>query len=192
MRLVTNPASTGFGIGLNDKFEVVMFRRPFTELQHLWKLVGRIDVQNGKRNAPQESLAGKPDQHVVVFTHGPGHADTLERVIRLAENKDALVLEIVEMSALGRCCHFDEGRSIQSGSSCCNEQISKNPKNPTTAQSPLLTLPPHLHVAIRLARYEAHFNLQSCLKHVAQRTIRRSKAMSFLRASMPRSQRGER
>jgi hypothetical protein len=33
-----------------------MFRRPFAELQHLWKLVGRIDVQNGKRNAPKKAL----------------------------------------------------------------------------------------------------------------------------------------
>ena len=50
-----------------------------------------------------------------------GMADVFEGVIRLAENKDALVLELIEMSALGRCHHFDEGRSIQLGSSCCND-----------------------------------------------------------------------
>jgi hypothetical protein len=56
-------------------------------------------MQDRKGYAPEESLARKPDQNVGVLTHRPGHGDIFEGVIRLAENKDASILEIVEMSA---------------------------------------------------------------------------------------------
>src|SRR4030095_16624534 len=55
----------------------------------------------------------------------PGHGDIFESVIRLAKNEDALVLEVVEMSALGRRHDFRKGRSIQSADACCKKGRAK-------------------------------------------------------------------
>src|SRR5438094_3838198 len=76
-----------------------MLYRPFEELQHFWKLVSRVDVQHRKRDAAEKRLARQPDENIGIFAHRPRHGDILEGVIRLAKNKNALVLELVEMSA---------------------------------------------------------------------------------------------
>src|SRR5690349_16707085 len=99
MRLVTDAARPGFGVYPHDKIEIVMFRRPLAKLEHFREFVSRVDMQDGKRNTSEESLACKPDENVRVLPHRPRHGDVLERVIRLAKNKNALVLEFVEMCA---------------------------------------------------------------------------------------------
>ena len=77
-----------------------MLLRPFPELEHLGKFVGGVDVENRERHPAEKRFSRQPDEHVRIFSHRPGHGDVLERVIRLAKNKNALVLEFVEMSAL--------------------------------------------------------------------------------------------
>ena len=61
VRLITNSARAGFGVDFNNQIEVVMLLRPFAEVEHLREFVGRVDMQNRKRNAPQEGFARKPD-----------------------------------------------------------------------------------------------------------------------------------
>src|SRR5262245_13488931 len=109
MRLVTNSLRARFSVDLNNQIEVVMFRCPFAKLQHLRKFVGRVDVQYRERNASKEGFASEPDQNIGVFAHRPRHGDVLEGVICLAKNKNALILEVVEMSALHWCNHFQVG-----------------------------------------------------------------------------------
>src|SRR6266481_5104348 len=101
VRLITNPTGAGFSIGFDDEIEIMVLPCPFAEFQHLRKFVGRVDMQDRKGNAPEESLAREPDKNVGVLTHRPGHGYVFEGVIRLAENKDALILDVVKMSA---CC----------------------------------------------------------------------------------------
>src|SRR5213594_2193854 len=99
VRLVPDSARTRFGIDFNNQIQVVIFRRPFAELEHFWKLVSRVDVQHRKRDAAEKRLARQPDENIGIFAHRPRHGDILEGVIRLAKNKNALVLELVEMGA---------------------------------------------------------------------------------------------
>src|SRR2546421_7433649 len=77
-----------------------MRRRPLAKFEHFGKFVFGVDVEHRERHAAEERFPRQPDQHVGIFPHRPWHADVLERVIRLAKNKNALVLELVEMSAL--------------------------------------------------------------------------------------------
>src|SRR6266436_3418879 len=77
-----------------------MLLRPLPELEQLGKFVGGVDVENRERHAAEKRFPRQPDQHVRILSHRPGHGDVLERVIRLAKNKNALVLEVVEMTAL--------------------------------------------------------------------------------------------
>src|SRR5207244_10666389 len=88
--------------------QLMLRPRPLPELEHLREFVSRVDVQNRKRHPTEERFPCQPDQHVRIFSHRPRHGDVLERVIRLAKNKNALVLEFVEMSAvrLGRHAGF--------------------------------------------------------------------------------------
>src|SRR6266487_1046026 len=99
MSLIPNAACTRFRVNFDDKIQIVMLSRPFAELQHFWKLVGRIDVQNWKRHAPEKRFACQPDENIGILSHRPWHGYVLEGVIRLAENENALVLEIIEMRA---------------------------------------------------------------------------------------------
>src|SRR6266567_8628604 len=99
MRFVPNPAFASFGINFYYKIEVVMLRGPFTKLQHLGKLVGCVNVQDRKRNFSKKRFTGEPDENIRILAHRPRHGDVLEGVIRLPKNKNALVLELVEMSA---------------------------------------------------------------------------------------------
>ena len=101
MRLVTDAALARLGVDFNDQIEIVMLRRPFAKLQHLGKFVGRVDVQKWERHFPKKRFAREPDENVRILPHRPRHGDVLERVIRLAKNKNALVLELVEMRAGG-------------------------------------------------------------------------------------------
>src|SRR5438105_15845750 len=100
MRFVPNPACASFGINFDDEIKLVMLRGPITKLQHLGKLVGRVDVQNGKWDLSKKRFASEPDENVGIFPHRPRHRDVLEGVIRLPKNENALVLELVEMSAV--------------------------------------------------------------------------------------------
>ena len=100
MRLVTDTARAGLLVDLNDEIEFVMRRRPFAKLEHLRKFISRIDVQNRKRNLSEKRFACEPDEDVRVLPHRPRHGDVLERVIGLAKNKDALVLQLIEMCAV--------------------------------------------------------------------------------------------
>src|SRR3982750_4260274 len=78
-----------------------MFRRPIAKLEHLGKLVGRVDVQYGKWHAAKERLVRQPDENVRILPHRPWHDDIFERVIRLAKNENALALERVEVGPCG-------------------------------------------------------------------------------------------
>lgn len=120
MRLVTNPAFARLGIDFDDQIEVVMLGRPLAELQHLGKFVGRVDVQHGKRNLSKKGFAREPDENIGILPHRPRHGDVFESVISLSKNKDALVLELIEMSAFDRRHDLDKSRSIHSRSSCRN------------------------------------------------------------------------
>src|SRR5205814_6293991 len=99
VRFVSNPAFAGFGINFDDKIEVVMLRRPFTKLQHFGELITRIDMQDRERNFPEKGFAGEPEENVGILPHRPWHGDVFKGVIRLSKNENALVLELVEMSA---------------------------------------------------------------------------------------------
>src|SRR6266481_9854486 len=100
VRFIPDTAGTRFGINFDDEIELVMLRGPFTKLQHLGKLVGRVDVQNGEWNLAKKRFAREPDENVRILSHRPRHGDIFEAVIRLAKNENALVLEVIEMSAL--------------------------------------------------------------------------------------------
>ena len=76
-----------------------MLRRPFTKLQHFGELISRIDMQDRERNFPEKGFAREPDKNVGILPHRPWHGDVFKRVICLAKNENALVLELVEMSA---------------------------------------------------------------------------------------------
>src|SRR5437016_6292179 len=82
-----------------------MLLRPFPELEHLGKFVGGVDVEDRERHPAEKRFSRQPDEHVRIFSHRPGHGNVLERVIRLAKNENTLVLEFVEMSALGCLLH---------------------------------------------------------------------------------------
>src|SRR5215468_1763706 len=88
-----------------------MLLRPFAEFEHLRKFVFGVDVQDRERHAAEERFPREPDQHVRIFPHRPRHTDVLERMIRLAKNENALVLEIVEMCPVR--CHWAKSVSIQ-------------------------------------------------------------------------------
>src|SRR5437879_13819847 len=64
VRFVSNPACTCFGVDFHNKIQVVMACRPFTELQHFWKLISRVDVQNRKWYASKKRFAREPDENV--------------------------------------------------------------------------------------------------------------------------------
>ena len=113
MRLITDTARARLGVDLDDEIEFVLLCCPFTKLQHFGKLIGGVDVQNGKRNLSKKRFAREPDENVGILAHRPRHGDVLEGVICLAKNENALVLEFVEMGAC-RSCH--RRRSIQSRS----------------------------------------------------------------------------
>jgi hypothetical protein len=96
MRFIADAApEAGLLVDLDDQVEVVLLGRPLAKLQHFGKLVGGIDMQDGEGDSPGERLLGKPDQDVGVFAHRPGHAQVPEGVIRLAEDVDALALQLV-------------------------------------------------------------------------------------------------
>ena len=97
MRLITDSTSASVGIDFYDYANAVMSDRPFTERQHFRKLVCRVDVQKGEWDFAEERFERQPKEHVRILTHRPGHGDVLERVVGFAENKNALVLESVEM-----------------------------------------------------------------------------------------------
>ena len=100
VRFIPDPAGTRFSINFDDEIELVMLRGPFPKLQHLGKLVGRVDMQNWKWNLSKKRFAGEPDENIGILPHRPRHGDVFERVIRLAKNENALVLEFIEMSAI--------------------------------------------------------------------------------------------
>ena len=102
MRFIADTARARFLIDLHDEVELVMLRRPFAKLEHLRKFVSRVDVQDRKRNFSEKRFQREPDEDVGILPHRPGHGDVLKRVIRLAKNEDALVLELIEMRAGGR------------------------------------------------------------------------------------------
>src|SRR6266699_4357378 len=77
-----------------------MLRGPFPKLQHLGKLIGRVNVQNRKWNLSKKRFAGEPDENIGILPHRPRHGDVFEGVIRLAKNENALVLEVIKMSAI--------------------------------------------------------------------------------------------
>jgi len=99
MRLVSDAALPRFGIDFDDQIKVMMLGRPFAELQHFGKLVGSVDMQNRKRYASGKGFAGEPNENIGIFSHRPRHGDIFESVIRLPKNKNALVLELIEMCA---------------------------------------------------------------------------------------------
>src|SRR2546423_10618450 len=98
MRLITDAALARLGVDLHDEFEVVVFCRRLEKFQHLGKLISGIDMQNRKRHATEKRFARQPNQNVRVFSHRPWHGNAFESVISLAKNKNALILELVEMS----------------------------------------------------------------------------------------------
>jgi hypothetical protein len=83
-------------------------------------------MQNGKRHLSKKRFAREPDENIGIFAHRPGHGDVFEGVIRLSENKNALVLELIEMRA-GGLRHDYGSRSIQSSASSCNGGGSSGP-----------------------------------------------------------------
>jgi len=111
MLLVANSALARFRIDFDEQIEVGMLRRSCAKLQHLRKCKGGVDVQNGKRNLSEKGFAGKPDENVGILSHRPWHGDIFERVIRLAKNENALVLQLVEMRAV----QFGHDRSLIEG-----------------------------------------------------------------------------
>ena len=120
MRLVTNSALARFRIGFDDQVEVVMLCRPIAKFQHLGKFIGCVDVQNGKRNLSKKRFAREPDENIGILPHRPRHGDVFEGMISLSKNKNALVLELIEMRAGGLRHNRGRNRSIQLRSSCRN------------------------------------------------------------------------
>src|SRR5438046_2495105 len=112
VRFVPNPARTRVGVDFNDKIKVVMLCCPFTKLQHLGKLIGRVDVQDRKGDLPKKRFAGEPDKNVGILPHRPRHGDVFEGLIRLAKNENALVLELVEMSTIQSHCLLASAESF--------------------------------------------------------------------------------
>src|SRR5467141_3304604 len=100
MRLVTDAARARLSVDLDDEIEFVLLCCPVTKLQHFGKLVGRVNVQNGKGNLSKKRFAREPDENIGILAHRPWHGDVLEGVICLAKNENALVLELVEMGAI--------------------------------------------------------------------------------------------
>ena len=71
--------------------------RPLPKFEHLCKLVSGVNVQNWKGHLSEECFRCEPNENVRVFAHRPWHGDVFERVIGLAKNENALILEMVEM-----------------------------------------------------------------------------------------------
>ena len=109
VRLVTDAALARFGVDLHDQIEVVVLRCPIAKLQHLGKFVGGINVQNGKRDLSKKRFPREPDEDVGILPHRPRHGDVFKGMIRFAKNENALVLKVIEMSALDRG-HDSSGR----------------------------------------------------------------------------------
>ena len=77
------------------QLEAVVLLRPRAELDHLGKLVGRVDVHDRDRYVAAEGLLDQPEEHVRVLAHGPEHRRPLEAVEGLAHEVDALGFEFV-------------------------------------------------------------------------------------------------
>ena len=91
----------------HHQIEAVVVLRPRPEFEHLRKLVGRVDVDDGKGHMAAEGLLGEPDEDVGILAHRPRHGDILESVLRLAKEENRLVLETFQM------CH--RGNPIEIG-----------------------------------------------------------------------------
>src|SRR6266496_3012222 len=126
MRLVTNAALARLRIDFDDQIEIVMLRSPIAKLQHLRKLIGCVDMQNGKRHLSKKRFAREPDENIGIFAHRPRHGDIFKSVIRLSKNKNALVLELIEMSA-GGLRHDYRRCSIHWSACSCNASGSSSP-----------------------------------------------------------------
>src|SRR6266446_11013041 len=102
-----------------------MLRCPFPKLQHLGKLVGRVDVQNGKWNLSKKRFAREPDEDIGILPHRPRHGDVFERVIRLAKNENALVLILINSRT--RAFSFFARRITRSKTSPCRGRWGRIP-----------------------------------------------------------------
>jgi hypothetical protein len=73
-----------------------------------------------ERDFAIKGFAREPDKNIGILPHRPRYGDILEGVISLSKNKNALVLELIEMGAFDRRHDLDKSRSIHSRSSCRN------------------------------------------------------------------------
>ena len=62
--LITDPPFASLFIDNHDQINLVMFFCPFSESQHFWKLIRRIDMNQRERDFSRKSLLGQPDQGI--------------------------------------------------------------------------------------------------------------------------------
>ena len=82
---------------LDAQIEAPFLRISVAEGVHLRKLLAGIDMHGRKRHAAEESLAREPDHHIGIFSQRPQQSELLQPCKGLAENVNALRLQLVEM-----------------------------------------------------------------------------------------------
>jgi hypothetical protein len=97
VRLIPDAALARLLVDPDDQIDPIVVHGPGTKFEHFWKLIGRIDMHDRKRDMTAEGLFRQPEQDVGVFAHGPEHGRPLKCVKSLAQQVDALGFELVEM-----------------------------------------------------------------------------------------------
>ena len=109
-----------FGVGVDDQPRADLGGVPVAELDHLAELVGRVDVQERKRDRARiERLLRQPQQHRRVLADRIEHHRPLELGDHLAHDVDAFGLErpqVVLRGDGGRRAGATDRQTFESGS----------------------------------------------------------------------------
>src|SRR6478752_7823318 len=83
--------------GLDAQIEIPLLAVVIAEAIHFRKLLAGVDMEGRERQAAEKRLACQPDHDVGVLAERPQQGDLLQTAKSLAEDVDALGLELVEM-----------------------------------------------------------------------------------------------